>query len=369
MGTMSAALLFAAVVGIASQDLMVGAAFSARADEHFPLGGLARVPIAVEILHRIDEGRLQPEPALQRDLERMMAEGDAAALGRLRPVVEADSLDTATPQSMLDQLVDVVKRREGLSDASYRKLERWLARKIPGEPNEAIIDGSVAIVVLTKEGTEDDVVRADWGARAQLAPYLPRQTSDAVIGVAAKDLFGGAGWRERCDEHYPLGELARIPIAVTAMRRLDKGTLPHDVEPLIERMLRDGDAAATARLLCMVGARTVNRRMAAIGAAAIRVDRDTTTPQAMETLLLAIIKGRDGLSEASNQRLERWLETAKGADTREAMIVDGLQAIVILTKNAKSPPADVARDVAAVEHFIRGWLNPPVVAPSPGLRR
>jgi hypothetical protein len=72
---------------------------------------------------------------------------------------------------MREVLVDVIKKRQGLSEASYRKLERWLARKIPGETGEAIIvDGLSVIVILTRNATERDVIAADRKVRAWFNP-------------------------------------------------------------------------------------------------------------------------------------------------------------------------------------------------------
>ena len=65
-----AALLFAvafhlplqksdAIIGVVARDLVFGAGCAERWEDDFPMGNLAGVPIALEVLHRVDSGALR----------------------------------------------------------------------------------------------------------------------------------------------------------------------------------------------------------------------------------------------------------------------------------------------------------------------
>ena len=421
-----------AVIGMAAKDHVFGAACSERADEPFPMGGLARLPIALEVLHRIDEGKLQAKDAL---LERMVKSGDLAATDRLLRLVGAEAVNrrmaalgapdvrvdrgTATPAAMEALLTSIAKGGGGLSPASYEKLMLWMetspgASRIraglppdvrsfahmegttPGATADAAIFGLSIVVIMTKSAkspqrdVERDVAAVtrvvnDWldppiVFRA-LATPPPRQSSDATFGVWIRNLEWGPGWCEREEEVFPMGALVRLPIALEVLHRADANQ-----DELLERMLRLGDAAATDRLLRWAGAEAINRRMAALGAAEIRVDAGTATPEAMERLLVAVARRDDGLSDASHDKLVRWMEASAGTSrlqaalpsgvklahlegaasgaTSDAVIIDGRRVIVMFTKNAKSSPQDVERDIVVMTRYL--W---DVSAPSPGSRK
>ena len=181
-----------------------------------------------------------------------------------------------------------------------------------------------------------------------------------------------------------MGALAGVPIALEVLHRIDEGTLPESHEVLVERMVRLGDTSATSRLLHLAGAGAVNRRMVALGAAGVRVDRGTATPAAMTALFVAMIKKHGGLSNVRYQTLMRWMETSTGTTrikaalppdverlahiegampgaTADAVIFDTLNVVVIFTKNAKVPRREVERDIAAVTRVVSDWMDPPMV--------
>ena len=200
---------------------------------------------------------------------------------------------------------------------------------------------------------------------------------DRVVTIPPKDF--SPGWS-------PLRDAAKgKPIVMT-------------LEELVEQMVRVSDNTASDYLLRLVGPPSVVRRMAELGAGGIRVDRteremaadlrrpggveryatdarDTATPDEMLNLLTAIAKRRDGLSDASHAKLLRWMtETKTGAKRikagvprgavvahktgtmpgtmNDAGIVDGRFVIVIFTKRAKSPDADVEGDIANVTRSV-----------------
>ena len=257
---------------------------------------------------------------------------------------------------------------------------------------------------------------------------LPPQKSDAVIGVAAVHLKSGKRVSIRNTERFPMGSVYKLPIGLEVLRRVDIGTVqlnqvvtiePKDFSPgwsplrdaakgkpiviTIEELLRYkveiSDNTACDFLLRMVGPASVTRRMAELGAAGVRIDRqereiaadlrkpggraryvidvrDTATPDAMLSLMIAIAQRRDGLSRASHDRLMHWLTATKTGAKRiktgvpsgsvvahktgtmpgtmnDAGIVtspDGKNhlVLVIFTKAAKSSDTKVESDIAAV---------------------
>ena len=262
---------------------------------------------------------------------------------------------------------------------------------------------------------------------------LPPQQSDAVIGIAAIDLQSGSRIGFRNSERFPMGSVYKVPIAIEVLSRVDRGELklsrvvtiqPKDFSPgwsplrdrakgkpitmTLENLLRYAvevsDNTASDALLRMVGPAAVTKRMAALRAGGIRVDRlekeiaadlareggveryavdprDTATPDAMLKLLLAIAERRDGLSKASHDRLLRWMTDTKTGPRRikagvprganvahktgtmpgtmnDVAIIDGRLILVILTKAAKSPDAHVERDIAAIAKALYKQLTP-----------
>jgi beta-lactamase class A len=423
-----------AVIGFGAKDLVFGAGVLEREKEHFPMGALASVPIALEVLHRIDEGTLLASD--EELVERMVRLGDTTATSRLLDLVGAAAVNqrmavlgapeidldrgTATPAAMEDLFISIVRHEDGLSDASHDKLMRWMEAStgasrikaglpsgvtlahfegtMSGATSDAVIINGVSVMVIftkdaksSREDVERDIaavtrVVSDWldgpSEISGLAWPLPPQTSDAVIGVWAKEESGG--WCEREDEAFPMGGLARVPIALEVLHRIDQGTLRANQEEMLEQMVRLGNTAAADRLLRLVGAAAVNRRMAALGAPEIRLDLGTATPEAMERLFISIVRHDDGLSDASRDKLMRWMETSTGASrikaglpsgvklahvegtmsgaTSDAVIIDGVSVMVIFTKDAKSARQDVERDIAAVTShvwyvmsYVRRW--------------
>ena len=198
---------------------------------------------------------------------------------------------------------------------------------------------------------------------------LPPQQSDATIGVTAIDLTTGARISVRGDERFPMGSVYKFPIALEGLRLVDAGTVsladrvtvePEDfasgwspvrdaakgkavtltVAELFEKTVSISDNTTSDALLRLVGGGApVTRRMAALGAADVRVDRsekeiaedlarsggveryasdprDTATPDAMAELLAAFWRRQDGLSEASHDLLAKHLETSPTGKTK-----------------------------------------------------
>jgi beta-lactamase class A len=258
---------------------------------------------------------------------------------------------------------------------------------------------------------------------------LPPQKSDAVIGVAAVDLDSGARVSVRTTERFPMASVYKIPIALEVLHRVDTGTLQLDrvitispkefapgfsplrdrakgqpivmtVGELLDQMVRVSDNTASDALLRLVSPMAVNRRLAELAIGGIRVDRserelgadardverftrdarDTSTPDGMLSLLVAIAKSRDGLSRESRRKLLDWMtKTTTGPKRIRAGLPPGAViahktgtgpgvmndvalidvalikeriVIVIFTKGAKSSDADVEGDIAAVTRAV-----------------
>ena len=195
---------------------------------------------------------------------------------------------------------------------------------------------------------------------------LPPQQSDAVIGVTAIHVDSGRRISVRGTERFPMGSVYKVPIALTVLKRVDSGTMrldraitiePKDFAPgwsplrdrangraitltireLLMHTVQMSDNTSSDALLRMVGPHAVTTRMAELGFAGIRIDRtetemardlratggveryaidvrDTTSPDAMAGLMLAIHQKKDGLSNASHDLLVQWMtETTTGA--------------------------------------------------------
>ena len=192
---------------------------------------------------------------------------------------------------------------------------------------------------------------------------LPPQVSDATIGVCAIEVETGERLSTRNNERFPMGSVYKFPIALTVLRLVDSGRLrlddvvtiePRDFSPgysplrdaaggkpivltvreLLRHMVAMSDNTASDTLLKMAGGPVaVTGRMAELGASGIRVDRseremtadlrakdgvatyardarDTSTPDAMADLLVALWKRRDGLSPESHDLLVHWMTTS-----------------------------------------------------------
>jgi len=196
---------------------------------------------------------------------------------------------------------------------------------------------------------------------------------DRVITIEPKDF--SPGWS-------PLRDAAKgKPIVMT-------------IEQLAEQMVRVSDNTACDALLRIVTPQAVTRRMQELGVKDVRVDRqerdiaaelkqpggvdrymidarDTSTPDAMLALFIAIAQRRDGLSPVLHDKLVRWMTETKTGPNRikagvpkgtvvahktgtmprtmnDVGIIDGRYVIAIFTKNAKSRDEDVESDIAAV---------------------
>jgi beta-lactamase class A len=189
---------------------------------------------------------------------------------------------------------------------------------------------------------------------------LPPQSSDAVIGVSAVHLESGRRISVRGTERFPMGSVYKFPIVLTALQRVDAGTLkpdqkitiePKDFSPgwsplreeakgkpvtlTVRELLRytvsiSDNTASDNTLRLLGGPAVVSKRMAELGVAGIRIDRpektiaghlsepdgralyakdprDTAAPDEMAALLAAFWNRRDGLSKASHELLMQWM--------------------------------------------------------------
>lgn len=255
---------------------------------------------------------------------------------------------------------------------------------------------------------------------------LPPQKSDAVIGVTAIHLESGKRISVRGTERFPMGSVYKFPIALAVLQRADTGTMslaqnvtiePKDfsvghsplrddahgkpvtltVRELVRYMVSISDNTACDVLLKMVGGpHAVSTRMAELGYGGIRIDRteremakdlrapdgvaryardvrDTATPDDMAALLVAVWRGRDGLSRETRDLLMHWMTVTptgprrikasmpSGATvihktgtmpgtTNDAAIVTseaGDVVIVVFTRSATSDREVIEDDIAA----------------------
>jgi beta-lactamase class A len=199
------------------------------------------------------------------------------------------------------------------------------------------------------------------------ALQLPPQSTDAVIGVSAVHLESGRRVSVRGTERFPMGSVYKFPIVLTALQRVDAGTLkldqkitiaPKDFSPgwsplrdgakgkpvtlTVRELLRytvsiSDNTACDNTLQLLGGPAAVSKRMAELGVPGIRIDRpektiaghlnepdgrklyasdprDTAAPDEMATLLVEFWNRRDGLSKASHDLLMQWMiDTPTGA--------------------------------------------------------
>lgn len=189
---------------------------------------------------------------------------------------------------------------------------------------------------------------------------LPPQKSDAVIGVTAIHLESGRRVGVRGGERFPMGSVYKIPIALTALKRVDAGTLklnskitiePKDFSPgwsplrdaakgepvtlTVRELLRytvsiSDNTASDALVRLLGGPAVVSQRMKELGFPGIRIDReertiakhlaepngvaqfardprDSATPDDMAALYVALWNRRDGLSKTSHDLLMHWM--------------------------------------------------------------
>lgn len=189
---------------------------------------------------------------------------------------------------------------------------------------------------------------------------MPKQHSDAVIGVAALHLEEGTRFEVRPRERFPMGSVYKFPIAIAVLHRVDRKTLsldqrvtidPKDFSPgwspirdrayghpvtltiaeLLREMVSVSDNTACDALLRLVGGGpAVTLRLRQIGVTGIRVDRleremaadlgkpggvdayardvrDTSSPAEMLELLVRFWRGEDGLSHDSHAMLVEWM--------------------------------------------------------------
>ncbi|HWW63107.1 MAG TPA: class A beta-lactamase [Thermoanaerobaculia bacterium] len=258
-----------------------------------------------------------------------------------------------------------------------------------------------------------------------LIALLIATKTDATVGYAAMNLDTGKVIRQRGDVSFPMASVFKLPIALTLLQRVDKGevfltkevTITPDqfsfghsplrdsangkpvtvtIGRLLELMLGDSDNTAGDYLLGVAGGpAAVTKRMRELGAGGIRVDRperetiadlrkpggaaryakdvrDTSTPNAMLTLLAKLQRAQVGLSAESREiALRIMTETESGPNRiragipKDAMlahktgtmdgtlndvgIIDGRIAIAIFTKGAvKSSTADREKLVAEI---------------------
>lgn len=177
------------------------------------------------------------------------------------------------------------------------------------------------------------------------------------LGVAAIDLHDGRRIAQRAAERFPLASTFKLPLVMAVLARADRGTerldrrigfrasdivayspafgpTPHDgtmtVAQLCEAAIALSDNTAANLLLRTVGGPAgVTAYVRTLGDRATRLDRtepalnevhpgdqrDTTTPDAMSSLLARLVRD-PVLSPASKARLFGWMRGAKTGLTR-----------------------------------------------------
>jgi beta-lactamase class A len=179
---------------------------------------------------------------------------------------------------------------------------------------------------------------------------------DSVVGVSALHVESGKRISVRGDERFPMGSVYKFPIAITVMREIDRGRMMIDrkvlISPdqfsvgvswirdeakgkpvtmtigrLVRAMVGDSDNTACDYLLDRVGGGSVvTAHMRELGITGLDVNRsereidkdirkrrgreayfkdprDTSTPDALVTLLLKVHQKKDGLSADSRKYL------------------------------------------------------------------
>jgi beta-lactamase class A len=226
---------------------------------------------------------------------------------------------------------------------------------------------------------------------------LPPQQSDAIIGVTAIHLEAERRVSVRGGERFPMGSVYKFPIVLSALQRVDAGTLKFDQQITIEPKdfspgwspLRDSakdkpititlrellrntvsisdNTASDATLRLLGGPEAVAKTMRDLGVGGIRIDRpektisdhlhepngvknyatdprDTATPDDMAALLIRFWQRRDGLSKENHDLLMQWMiETPTGARRVKAVVPKGS---VVAHKTGSMP--GVVNDAAIV---------------------
>ena len=249
---------------------------------------------------------------------------------------------------------------------------------------------------------------------------LPKQKSDAVIGVAAVDLQTGKRIGVRNTERFPMGSVYKVPIAIEVLRtqQLDRVITiePKDfspgwsplrddahgkpivmtIEQLAEAMVKLSDNTACDALLRIVTPQAVTRTTG------IRVDRqeremaadlskpggveryatdprDTATPDEIVALFTKIAQKREGLSSANHEKLMRWMTETKTGPNRikagipnavvahktgtmpgtvnDVAIIDNRIVLAIFTKASKTKDEKAEADIAAIARAVYDALK------------
>ncbi len=202
-------------------------------------------------------------------------------------------------------------------------------------------------------------------------------SGDGRVGAAATLLETHEHVAVRGDERFPMQSVFKLPVALTALRLVDAGTLSlsqqvtiakadllngglhpiaeefpnggtFSVETLLQRMVANSDNTAVEAILKLIGGPpAVTARLRELGINGIRVDRgeremgrdinarggleryasdprDTATPNAAVDLMIETLKG-GGLSGALSGKLRPWLtDTETGPGAAEGSAAEGV---------------------------------------------
>jgi beta-lactamase class A len=206
---------------------------------------------------------------------------------------------------------------------------------------------------------------------------LPPQVTDAVIGITAVHLEADRRVSVRGAERFPMGSVYKFPIVLSALQRVDAGTLKFDqmitIEPkdfspgwsplrdnakgkpitiTVRELLRNtvsisDNTASDTTLRLLGGPEAVSKTMHELGVGGIRIDRpektitehlhepngvkiyatdarDTATPDDMAALLIKFWQRKDGLSKESHDLLMQWMiETPTGVRRVKSVMPKG----------------------------------------------
>jgi beta-lactamase class A len=184
----------------------------------------------------------------------------------------------------------------------------------------------------------------------------------AQIGVAAVDLDTGRTYAIHADQRFPMGSVYKVPIAMSVLRRVDRGELKLDqeitIEPkdfaagfspmrdsahgqaitmtlaaMLDAMVRTSDNTPSDYFVRTIGGPAITADLRKLGIVDMGVDRtetqigadihatstaafhadprDTASPRAAVQLLTKLYRREDGLTPASHDRLMEMMTHSK----------------------------------------------------------
>jgi beta-lactamase class A len=221
----------------------------------------------------------------------------------------------------------------------------------------ALVLGTVSVAVASLTGCAKAHAPAPAVVTGEDELVALERQSGGRLGIHAVDLGSGRTVSHRQNERFPICSTFKLPLAAAVLSRVDSGrerldrplsytqgdlldhapaTTAHvkdgsmTVEALAEAAVTVSDNTAANLLLQTLGGPSgltayfrslgdsvsrLDRNEPGLGEAAPGDPRDTTTPLAMTNLARRCVLG-DALSDASRERLIRWMVAARSGLTR-----------------------------------------------------